>query len=170
MAVALSRVAGAKRICVSHPSTGEARVSVARRLGADAVFHPDTADVVAAIREVEPRGVDVVLVTAPLSKTIDQAVGAVTTGGTIAFVGMEWRPDVSLGFNVDWFHFQKLRLVGSNHNPCSRLYPDAVRLVAEKKIDASLLVSHSFPLADIQRALDQAGDRASAVKTMVDCS
>jgi len=168
MALALARHAGAERVYATHPSTGTARIAAARAVGAEAVFHPDTEEVAASLREREPRGVDIVLATAPLSKTIEQAIEIARIGATIAFVGMEWQP-VSLAFNVDWFHFHKLRLIGSNHNPCSRLYPEAVRLVREKVIDAGLLVSHAFPLSEIGRAFDQARDRAAAVKIMVDC-
>lgn len=168
MALALARHAGASRVYATHPSTGAARIAAARALGAEAVFHPDTEDVAASLREREPRGVDIVLATAPLSKAIEQAIGMARIGATIAFVGMEWRA-VPLQFNVDWFHFQKLRLIGSNHNPCSRLYPEVVGLVTAKVIDASVLVSHALPLTDIRGAFDMARDKAAAVKIMVDC-
>lgn len=167
MALRLSRLAGAERVYVMHPSTGRARVAAAHQLGADAVFHPDTEEVVAALRAREPRGVDIVLATAPLSKSLVDAVGITAPGGTIAFVGMEWQPVTSLSFKVDWFHFQKLRLVGSNHNPCSRLYPRAVHLLHEKHLDASALVSHAFPLPAISEAFNTARDRAAAVKVMI---
>ncbi len=170
MTLALARAAGASRVYAVHPTTGIARIAAAQKLGAEAVFHPDKQEVAASLRELEPRGVDIVLATAPLSKTMAQAVGMASAGGTIAFVGMEWQPEVNLQFGVDWFHFQKMRLIGSNHNPCMRLYPEAVRLVREKVIKASLLVSHSFPLTEIRRAFEQARDRASAIKIMVDCN
>ena len=170
MALAVSRLSGASRLYVSHPSTGKARREVALKLGAARLFEPDAPDSPEALLKIEPRGVDTVLITAPPSAVMSQAAQVAALAGTIAFVGMEWQPAASLQFDVDRFHFRKLRLVGSNHNPCGPLYPRAAELLTSKQIDASALISHSFPLDQISAAFEKASDRATAVKIMVDCS
>lgn len=170
MALALCRLAGASRVYVCQPPTGMARREAALKLGADHLFSPDDADLPSLLLEIEPRGVDAVLITAPPSAIIAQVTEAAAMGGTIAFVGMEWKPSASLQFDVDRFHFRKLRLVGSNHNPCGLLYPRAAELLKSKQIDASVIVSHSFPLEEISNAFYKALDRESVVKIMIDCA
>jgi len=170
MALALCRVAGASRVYVCHPAEGKARREAALRLGADHLFAPDTEGLVSSLLDIEPRGVDAILITAPPSAVIAQAAQVAAIGGVIAFVGMEWKTTATLSFDVDRFHFRKLRLAGSNHNPCGPLYPRAAELLKSKQIDASLIVSHSFPLEEISTAFHKALDRESAVKIMVDCA
>jgi threonine dehydrogenase-like Zn-dependent dehydrogenase len=170
MALTIARIAGASRAYVYHPSAGKARREAALKLGADHLFAPDAEDLPKALLNIEPRGVDAVLITAPPSAVMSQAAKVTAIGGTIAFVGMEWKSVSSLEFDVDGFHFRKLRLVGSNHNPCGPLYPTAAELLRSKRIDAGVLISHSFPLSQILAAFEKAEDRANVVKIIVDCS
>jgi len=171
MALALCRAAGAARVYVSHPSAGVARRRAARKLGAEAVICPDKQDLACAVLSREPHGVDFVLITAKPSGVIADAARMAALGATIAFVGMEWKPNAALRFDVDRFHFRKQRLVGSNHNPCGPLYPRAAEVLQDKTVNAAALVSHRFPLAQIAHAFEKAASsRASVVKVIVECS
>ena len=167
MALKLCCEAGASKIYVSHPSTSTARLQLAREWGADEVLHPDSEDIVKRMKGLEPNGVDCVLVTITPSIGLPQAVQVCSVGGTIAFVGMEWKPQVDIRMNIDEFHFRKLRLVGSNHNPCSRLYPVAAELLYRKVIDAKQLVSHRIPLERIDEAFKLAIEHRDKVRKIL---
>ena len=168
MALRLCHEAGASRIYVSHPSTSTARLQLARQWGADVLLHPDEEDVVARMKEVEPDGVDCALLTIVPSVGIPQAAQVCSIGGTIAFIGMEWKPQADIRMNIDGFHFHKLHLVGSNHNPCSRLYAVAADLLRRKVIDAHQLVSHRIRLERIEDAFQLAtGQRDKVRKILV---
>ncbi|MCS7254501.1 MAG: alcohol dehydrogenase catalytic domain-containing protein [Armatimonadota bacterium] len=156
MALKLCRECGASKIFVSHPSTSVERLKLAQEWGADLILHPDKEDVVGKLKQVEPDGVECVLVTIKPSIAISQAVEASAIGGTIAFVGVEWQPEATLKFDVDKFHFHKLKLIGSDHNPCSLLYDEAEDLLQRKVIDAQKLITHRFPLDCIGEAFDLA--------------
>lgn len=156
MALKLCRECGARKIYVSHPSTSVERLKLAVEWGADEVLHPDKEDIVDKLRQLAPDGVDCVLVTIKPSVGIPQAVETCAIGGTIAFIGVEWQPEAALKFDIDKFHFRKLKLVGSDHNPCSLLYGEAADLLQRKVIDAQKLITHRFPLERIREAFELA--------------
>ncbi len=168
MALRLCQEAGAARCYVSHPSTSAARAQLASEWGADAILFPDREEIVARMSELEPDGVDSVLVTIKPSLGIPQAAQVCAVGGTIAFIGMEWKQETDIRLNIDRFHFRKVRLVGSNHNPCNLLYPQAADLLRRKVIEVNRLVSHRFSLDDIADAFRVAVEqRGKVVKVMV---
>lgn len=168
MALRLCCEAGVSKLYVSHPSTSVTRLQLALEWGADVILHPDKEDIVERMKELEPDGVDSVLVTIKPSIGISQAAQVCTVGGTIAFVGMEWKPKTGISLDIDQFHFRKIHLVGSNHNPCSLLYPQAADFLKRKVIDAEKLVTHRFPLDKIGDAFHFATERRHEVgKVMV---
>lgn len=168
MALSICRHAGASKIYVSQPATSKARVAAARQLGATRILHPDQEDIVGRMADLEPDGVDSILVTIKPSIGLPQAAAVCTPGGTIALIGMEAAPEATIQLDIDTWHFRRATLVGSNHNPCSRLYPDASELLSTGVIDADALVSHKFSLADIDAAFDLVThQKAEAVKVMI---
>ncbi len=166
MTIPIGKAMGAK-VTVVHPSQSERRWRQALDWGADFVFHPDREDVVDRILKLLPDGADTVLVTIKPSVGIPLAARLCRVGGTIAFIGMEWRREASLTLDIDRFHFRKLRLVGSNHNPCSLLYPDAAELLKKKVIKADELVSHRFGWNEIDRAFRLSAYEKGCLKVMV---
>lgn len=169
MAIPLCRAAGASRVYVSHPSHSKARLKAADALGADVVFLSDRQDVAACVREEEPAGVDSVLVTIRPGTGIPPAAAACGLGGRISLIGMANEATETIILDIDSFHFQKLTLVGSNHNPCSRLYPAAADLLRSGAVDADRIVSHRFPLAEVRRAFEFATTERGEVVKVVLC-
>ncbi len=167
MALRLCREAGASKIYVSQPSTSTTRCQLALEWGADLILHPDKEDIAERMKRLEPDGIDSVLVTIKPSVGIPQAAQVCAVGGTIAFVGMEWKPEASISLDIDRFHFRKVRLVGSNHNPCSLLYPQAADFLARKVIDAQKLVTHRFTLDEIGEAFHLVTQRRSEVGKVI---
>ncbi|MCS7224261.1 MAG: hypothetical protein NZ959_06875, partial [Armatimonadetes bacterium] len=84
-----------------------------------------------------------------------------------AFIGMEWKKETEIRLDIDRFHFRKIRLVGSNHNPCSLLYPEAAELLRSKIIKVDDLVSHRFGLSEIAKAFHLASYTKEGIKVMV---
>ena len=168
MALSICRHAGASKIYVSQPATSKARVAIARQLGATRILYPDQEDIVHRMADLEPDGVESILVTIKPSIGLPQAAAVCTPGGTIALIGMEAAPQATIQLDIDTWHFKRATLVGSNHNPCSRLYPDARELLSSGVIDADALISHKFSLADIDAAFDLVTrQKAEAVKVIV---
>lgn len=168
MAIPICRAAGAERIFVSHPSHSKARLAAARALGADAVFLSDREDVAGCVWDAASAGVGAALVTIRPSIGVPVAAAACGLGGRISLIGMANEPTDRIELDIDSFHFKKLALAGSNHNPCSRLYPAAADLLRSGTIDADRIISHRFPLAEVREAFEfAAAERGRAVKIML---
>ena len=168
MSISLCRLADAGRIYVSHPSHSRARIRAAEQLGADRVFLSDKDDVAAEIKQAHPDGLDAVLVTIRPGVGIPLAEAVCGLGGRISLIGMANEASDTITLDIDSFHFKKLSLVGSNHNPCSRLYPAAAELLRRGDVDAAGIVSHRFPLERVKEAFEfAAAARDEAVKVMI---
>ena len=168
MALRLCRLRGAGRIYACDLSATTARLDAARECGADEVIEVDTEDVAARIHKSCPGGVDSIIVTAKPSQVMPQVVAIAARGATIAFVGVESGSPTTLTFDVNLFHYRKLTLRGSDHNPNGRFFPQAVELLRSKAIDAAKIVTHRFPLDDIEHAFDQvAHNKREVVKAIV---
>lgn len=169
MAVPVCQLAGAGRVYLSHPSHSEARLGAAAALGADGVFLSDRDDVVARVREDHPQGLDAVLVTIRPSVGVPQAAEMCGLGGRISLIGMANEATDTITLDIDSFHFKRLSLVGSNHNPCSRLYPAAADLLRSGAIDSEKIISHRSPLAEIARAFEFATTQRGKVVKVILC-
>ena len=97
MAVQLAKLMGARVFAIA---SGDDGVSLAKRLGADAVVDGHQDDVAAAARKFAPRGVDAALVTAG-GEAADRALTAVRDGGRVAHPnGVEPIPKAPPGVKV----------------------------------------------------------------------
>lgn len=168
MTIPYCRRFGVSKIYVSELSGARARTDLALKWGASAVVHPDKQDIIKELRQREPRGIDRILLTARPSLALQDAISVAAEGAVIAYVGMEQDQETDLRLAVNHFHFSKMKLVGSNHNPCSLLYPEAVRLIKDDAIQSQDIISHRFHLRDINEAFRFAAEaKAQAIKTII---
>jgi threonine dehydrogenase-like Zn-dependent dehydrogenase len=100
---------------------------------------------------------------------LDDAVQAAAKGAHIAYIGLEGQSPVNLDLDINRLHFQKMQLVGSNHNPNGLLYEAAADLVREGAIPTTSLVSHRFRLEDIEEGFEfTMQKRSEIIKTVID--
>ena len=82
--------------------------------------------------------------------TQDQAIDSLKTGGRVVFVG--YSPD-TMTLNAGRVMFRELEIVGSlGCRPVD--YPRVIEMVRQGRIRLSELVTHRFPLDEIETALD----------------
>jgi L-iditol 2-dehydrogenase len=143
--VAALRARGVARIAAIDFDAG--RLAQARRLGATETFTagPDAGREAAAWGRSsdDTDGADLVIEAVGATAPVQTAIEAATRGGTVVLVGnVSPRIEMPLQLVVT----RQLRLQGS----CSAAgcYPEAIRLVAEKKVDLSSFVSRVAPLAE----------------------
>ncbi len=140
------------------------RLETARRCGAEWVGNAKKIDVVGALREEEPLGVDFVFECAGQQETLDQAVEVLKPGGTVLMIGIPESDRVS--FDVHNLRRKEIRL--QNVRRQNRCVAAAIDLVSSGTIDVDQLVTHHFPLAESQRAFDLVADyRDGVVKAIV---
>ena len=157
MALALAKSRGAARIACIGRAGNPARFEIARALGAEIHDIADCARLENAF--------DHLLVTSPPA-TIPPLLPLLTYGGRITYIGIA-SGDAAITFDANAFHLRKLQLRASYAYP-AMYFPAALALLKSGVIPAERLISHRFPLADIQRAMDTLRDPAAgAVKVVV---
>jgi L-iditol 2-dehydrogenase len=140
------------------------RLEVARRCGATWTGNPKQIDVVRAIRELEPLGVDFVFECAGQQETLDQAIEILKPGGTVLMIGI---PEVDrVNFSIHTLRRKEIRLQSvRRQNQCMA---PAIELVSKGAINLDQIVTHHFPLAETKQAFDLVADyRDGVVKAIV---
>jgi L-iditol 2-dehydrogenase len=140
------------------------RLEVARRCGATWTGNPKQIDVVRAIRELEPLGVDFVFECAGQQETLDQSIELLKPGGTVLMIGI---PEVDrVGFNIHTMRRKEIQLQSvRRQNECMA---PAIKLVSKGAINLDKLVTHHFSLGETKQAFDLVADyRDGVVKAIV---
>jgi L-iditol 2-dehydrogenase len=138
-------------------------LEVAKKLGAAVTVNTKTQDGrEQAMQFTNQRGVDIAYECAggkAMPTTFPQAASFTRTGGKVALVGGfdAEPPDVKL----DWQHIQKgeIQIIPSASYSYWGIYPEmqiCLDLLAVGKLDAKSLITHSFPLDDINKAFETA--------------
>jgi len=141
------------------------RVAVARTGGATWVGNPLGEDVVAAILEQQPLGMDVVYECAGQQETIDQAVELLKPGGTLMLIGIPREDRVA--FSIDKIRRKEVSIINvRRQNGCTQAAIDAI---AAGKVKVDFMVTHRFGLERAKDAFDLvAGYQDGAVKAMIE--
>ncbi|MBZ5514998.1 MAG: alcohol dehydrogenase catalytic domain-containing protein [Acidobacteriia bacterium] len=142
----------------------EERLALACQLGAHWTGNPARQDIVAAIEQLEPLGMDFVFECAGKQETLDQGVELLKPGGTLLIIGI---PEVDrVSFLIHRMRRQELRVLNvRRQNEC---VAPAIDLLASGKINVDPLATHHFPLAETKTAFDLvAGYQDGVVKAII---
>ena len=125
------------------------RLAVARTCGADWTSHAKE-EVVDAILEQEPFGLNCVFECSGDPACIDQAMRMLTPGGRLIMVGIPPTPDLTF----DVHRMRTSELIFRNVRRQEACMEPAIRMMAEGTINATPLVTHHFPLDQIGPAFE----------------
>lgn len=142
-------------------------LEVARRLGATDTVSAPASDLAGAIADVLGGAPDVVIEAAghPLAQTA--AAEVLGRGGRLTVLGIAGS-DRTLPFNFDPLVFRDARLEAVFAYP-SAVFARAVRLIDDRIIDPSPLITHRFPLSRAPEALALLEGRTEpAIKVLLD--
>jgi threonine 3-dehydrogenase len=148
-AIVVARALGAEEV-VAFDVSGY-RLELARRLGA-VVIDARGSDPVVAAHERRPAGFDIVIEAAGLTATQHQAVQLAGAGGRVVFVAHNPEP-MELHASKDLIQHEKT-LLGSEYFPLEE-FADSLSLLESGKVDPDIMITHRFPLDDIQTAFDE---------------
>jgi L-iditol 2-dehydrogenase len=161
--VEVLKALGAGRVILV--GTRRERLDLGRRLGADLTVLTGEADPAAVVsRETGGRGADVVIDCSGSPRAPQQAVAMVKRMGKILLLSIpHGRSEVDLGRVVkDNVEIYSVR--GEGRANCRR----AVSLLDTGRLDLKPIVTHTFPLHQIHRALETFVDRSTgAIKVVV---
>lgn len=162
-AVCMARRLGAERVLVAGRSRSVARLQAALALGADDILYTDKAPLAAF--DYGGRPPDKVLVTAP-PPVLPEAIQIAAFGGIVAYIGIAFGPETRIELDADSIHFRKLSLRASHASPGTHA-AESIRLLETAPDLGKELISHYFPLDEIDQAMQTARDDRAAVKKMV---
>ncbi len=135
------------------------RLSVARTCGADWTGNPRHEDVVAAIRQLAPLGLDTVFECAGEQETLDQGLELLKPAGALLVIGI---PEVDrVSFDSSLLRRNELRILHvRRQNEC---VAPAIDLIASGRINVRPLVTHHFPLEETPQAFELVSARRDGV-------
>lgn len=163
MALRLVKMAGAGKIFVSALSSTVKRNQLAVEFGADTVIEVDKTP----LEEYAFRcRIDRIISTTPPA-TLGSAFKVASKGAIISFIGLAGNTTPDIQVNADEFHFKKLQLKASFASP-ALFGPKAIEIIKEDALIRTRLISHRFPLSELDKAMDTAvNDIANSVKVVV---
>lgn len=137
------------------------RIQKAKTMGADAtvLFANDRSDNGAKenMEEVldftDGIGFNVIIVATSNPASLNLAIKIAAKNSRInIFAGMPKSPNVSFSLDPNVLHYHQISITGS-FSSTPRMIQQAVRLAANKEIDLSKIISHRYPLHDINEAM-----------------
>lgn len=162
LAVAVAKALGASPVILS--GTRDARLAIGTKLGADRVVNVRNEDLVAVVKEMTGRGADYVVECAGTDTAINEAAKMVNRGGKICLAAFPHEPVLA---DIGALVKNNIYVYGIRGEGKSATHR-AMALMAEKRFDASLIHTHTFPLADLPTALHYARNRIEdAIKVVV---
>jgi len=140
------------------------RCAAARKAGASWVGNPSCEDVVAAIREREPLGLDAAFECCGQQEAIDQAIEILEPGGKLVIIGSPRSERVS--FNINKIRRKEIAIINiRRQNECVK---PVIDLVTSGKINADFMITHHFPLEQTKKAFDLVtGYHDGVIKAMI---
>ena len=163
MGVAVAKALGAQPVILT--GTRDSRLEMGKRLGADHVVNLNREDPVAAVtRLTGGKGVQYVLECSGAPNALNEAGRMVNRGGRICLAAFPAEP-----VPVDIAHLVRNNIYvfgirGEGKSATHR----AAALMAQKRFDATIIHTHSFPLAEVPAAIRYARERIDdAIKVVV---
>lgn len=141
------------------------RCAAAERAGATWVGNPRSEDVVAAVLEREPLGLDIVYECCGEQEALDQALDLLRPGGTLMMIGI---PEVDrVSFAPEKMRRKELTLVNVRRQ--RGCVPAALELIGQRRAEIDAMITHRFPFAETDAAFDLVANyRDGVVKAMIE--
>jgi 2-desacetyl-2-hydroxyethyl bacteriochlorophyllide A dehydrogenase len=163
MGVGVAKALGAQPVILT--GTRDSRLEMGKKLGADHVVNVGREDPVEAVmRLTGGKGVNYVLECSGAPNALNEAGRMVNRGGRICLAAFPHEPVM-----VDLAHLVRNNIYvfgirGEGRSATHR----AAALIAQRRFDAKLIHTHTFPLAEVPTAIRYARDRVDdAIKVVV---
>lgn len=152
--IQLAKLKGARVIACE---VDEARLEIAKKMGADILINSKEVNAIEKVKEVtEGRGANIVFCTAALPELASDSIGMIGKLGRVIMYS-SFHPDKPVELNVNSVHSTEMNITGAvNANTSDFLM--ATRLLSYKMIDTALLISEVVPFEKIEYAFQRAID------------
>jgi L-iditol 2-dehydrogenase len=163
MGVAVAKALGAQPVILT--GTRDKRLEMGRLLGADATINVGREDPVEAVQRLTGgKGVQYVLECSGAANAVNEAARMVNRGGRICLAAF---PHEAVPVDLAYIVRNNIYLFGIRGEGRSATHR-AAALMAQKRFDAKLIHTHSFPLGEVPTAIRYARERIEdAIKVVV---
>jgi threonine dehydrogenase-like Zn-dependent dehydrogenase len=163
MGVAVAKALGAQPVILT--GTRDSRLEMGRKLGADHVVNLNREATVAAVNRITGgKGVQYVLECSGAPDALNEAAQMVNRGGRICLAAF---PHDKVPVDLAHLVRNNIYVFGIRGEGKSATHR-AAALMAQKRFDATLIHTHSFPLAEVPTAIRYARERIDdAIKVVV---
>jgi len=162
LAVAVAKALGASPVILV--GTRENRNAIGKKLGADITIDARNEDAVARVIELTGKGADYVVDCAGNETTANQAIHMTNRGGKVCLAAF---PKAAVSFDLGYLAVNNIYLYGIRGEGRSATHR-AMAFMAEKRFDAGLVHTHTFPMEELPTALRYARERIDdAIKVVV---
>ncbi len=158
-----ARFLGAERVYMTDKI--DARLSLARKAGADWAGNPQTDDIAAEITRREPELLDAVFECSGEQEAMDQGVQLLKPGGKLMLIGI---PGAANRISFDINQLRRKEIYIQNVRRQNDFVQKAIDMIARREIDVDIMVTHRFGFEQTQEAFEMVTDyRDGVVKAMV---
>lgn len=161
--IQVAREAGAASIFATELPGLEHRAGAARSFGAEVFEARGGKEAEEILKATCGRGVDVAFEAAGDPEAVESAVAAVRRGGHLILIGIPREDRISFTASIARGKDLNIKVQHRMKNPYSR----AIQLVQSGRVEIKSLVTHHFPLAEVERAYSCAANR-EGIKVVVD--
>ena len=161
--IAVAKERGAKVIMAQRSKT---RQELAMRFDPDLVIDATTEDVVGSVKAfTNGLGADIVICANPVAETQKQAVEMTRKGGKVMLFGGLPKADPMTRMDGNKIHYGEVEVVGAfSYHP--RIHQQALDRLARGTLPAEKLITHQFPLDEINQAYETAST-GKALKVLI---
>ena len=163
MGVGVAKALGAQPVILT--GTRDNRLEIGKKLGADHVVNVRSEDAVAAVKRItRGKGAHYVLECSGASDAVNQAAQMLNRGGRICLAAFPHEPAL---VDVAYLVRNNIYVFGIRGEGKSATHR-ACAFMQQKRFDAKLIHTHTFPLADVPTAIKYARERIDdAIKVVV---
>ena len=163
MGVGVAKALGAQPVILT--GTRDNRLEIGRKLGADHVINVRNEDAVEAVKRItHGKGAHYVLECSGAPTAVNEAARMLNRGGRICLAAFPHEPAL---VDVAYLVRNNVYLFGIRGEGKSATHR-AAAFMAQKRFDAKLIHTHTFPLADVPTAIKYARERIDdAIKVVV---
>ncbi len=159
-----ARAAGATSIFATELPSLEHRIKAARSFGAAVFSASGGREAEEILQATGGRGVDVAFEAAGDPDAVEAAIAAVKPGGCAVLIGIAREDRTAFTASIA----RRKDLTINVIHRMKHTYPRSIQLVTNRQVDVHSVVTHHFPLVEIEKAYSCA-EKREGIKVIVDC-
>jgi L-iditol 2-dehydrogenase len=160
----LAKISGAAKVLITDLI--DFRLKMAEKLGADLAVNAQQENVAEKVREVtENRGADVVIVTAPNVRAVEEGLQMVRRGGKLLLFAPT-QPNQHARLSPHRLFFSEISIIPS-YSVSHIETRTALQLISSGRIKAKELITHRFPLSQTKEAFQTVAKDKKCLKVVV---